>query len=424
MIKSIELILKKNLLRIKLVVHTLIDLITYYLLPAQPLDLKSRDGKKVVLFLGDNLQARIPRMAKWIQRESDYQCYLMVGEGKGYKIFNTEIFQDVFSFRTSWDLKRKLKGLKNVDIIHAFTIPSYQIKLAIDFARAPVIMDMQDMYISYFGLNTPKLYMRLDLPNEAYSIRHAAGLVSQSVELFNACKEYQIKDRPPVLFFPVYADEDYMVTPESVPSMDEIHIVYAGSIAGSFQDNQHFGSMKMFWLIDAFTRQNIHFHIYPSPNMRFGDMILAEYKEIAEKNPFFHVHKSVPQNQLATELSQYHFGLLPFFLVDTSRSANKLGRGSSQKLYNYIEAGIPVIISEDLAFQSWMARRHGAGVEIKKEDIQVIREMIEKLDYAGIRQEILDQRHKIGIGANIPRLIHFYEQARQKFSPSEVKHND
>ncbi|MEZ4847370.1 MAG: hypothetical protein R3B93_01785 [Bacteroidia bacterium] len=102
MIKSIELILKKNLLRIKLVVHTLIDLITYYLLPAQPLDLKSRDGKKVVLFLGDNLQARIPRMAKWIQRESDYQCYLMVGEGKGYKIFNTEIFQDVFSFRTSW----------------------------------------------------------------------------------------------------------------------------------------------------------------------------------------------------------------------------------------------------------------------------------------------------------------------------------
>lgn len=397
-------------MRVQQVYFLSLDFLLYYLLPSPDIDLSSNSGKKVVLFLGDSLQARIPRMAKWIQREGNYSCALMTAQGKGFNIFNTEIFQSVLSYRSSWDLKRKLKGLKGVDLIHAFTIPSLPIKIAIDYAAAPVVMDMQDMYVSYFGLKSPKLYMRIDMPNEAYSIRNAAGLVSHSVELFNACREYEIEDRPPTLFFPVYADEDYAIEPEEIKPLEEIHIVYAGSIAGSFQDDQHFGSMKLFWLIEEFARQEIHFHIYPSPNMRFRDLILSEYQAIEKKNPYFHMHESVKQDQLAKELGKYSFGLLPFFLEDTSRTFNKLGRGSSQKLYNYMEAVIPVIISEDLAFQAWMATRYGGGIKVKKTDFFRMREIIEEMDYPAARKEILENRKKVFLGANIPRLIDFYEK--------------
>ena len=401
-------------MRIKQVFFISLDFLLYCCLPTPEIDLSSNSDKKVVLFLGDSLQARIPRMAKWLQRKGNYRCVLMTAHGKGFQIFNTEIFTEVLSYRSSWDLKRKLKGLKGVDLIHAFTIPSLPIKIAIDHADSPVIMDMQDMYVSYFGLKSPKLYMRMDMPNEAYSIRNADGLVSHSVELSNACKEYEVDKRPPTLFFPVYADEDYAIEPEEIKPLDEIHIVYAGSIAGSFQDDQHFGSMKLFWLIEEFARQKIHFHIYPSPNMRFRDLILSEYHKIEAENPYFHMHESVKQDQLAKELGQYSFGLLPFFLEDTSRSFNKLGRGSSQKLYNYMEAVIPVIISEDLAFQAWMAGRYGGGIKVKKKDFYRMREIIEGIDYVERRKEILKNREKVFLGANIPRLIAFYEEVLAK----------
>lgn len=410
---SLKLLIQKNLLRIRTVVITVLDMILYVILPAVRPDTQSTSGKKVILFLGDSLQARIPRLAKWLYRTGEFECMLMVAAGKGFRIFDTDTFSRTFTYRSRWDLRRQLKGLDHVYVIHAFTLPSYQIRLAIDKTKLPVIMDIQDMHVSYFGLDSPKLYMKLDMPDESFSISHSAGIVSHSIELFNACKEYKITERPPTLMFPVYCDDDHLLIPAEVPSMEEIHIVYAGSIAGSFQDDQHFGSLKFFRVIEAFSQQNIHLHIYPSPTMRFRDLILSEYQAISDENPYFHLHESVPQKELAEALTTYHFGLLPFFLEDTSRSANKLGRGSSQKLYNYIESGIPVIISEDLAFQSWMAQRYGAGLEITKPDLYRIREMIEAIDYTEMRKELLAKRENICLSTHIPRLVAFYHQIHQ-----------
>lgn len=412
--KKIQLFAQKNFLRIKTVLLESWDFLLYWLLPKPVLYGSKAPNKPLILFLGDSLQARIPRMARYINREGTFRTELLVKSGKAFKVFDTDTFSKVQTYRSRWHLRRILKGISpdSVHLIHAFTLPSYQIKDAIIHTEIPVVMDVQDMHISYFGLNSPKLYMKLDMPYEAYSIKHAAGIVSQSIELTNACREYKIDQRPPTLFFPVYCDDDQILPPQKNHDTDEIHVVYAGSISGSFQDDQHFGSMKLFWLIEAFARQKIHFHIYPSPTIRFRDLILKEYQEWDDKEPYFHLHESVSQQQLGQELSQYHYGLLPFFLEDTGRSANKLGLGSSQKLYNYIEVGLPVIISEDLRFQSWMARRYGGGIQVKKSDFNHLRELIEERDYTERIEHLVQHREKITLGQNIPRLLNFYQELR------------
>ncbi|MDP5169152.1 MAG: hypothetical protein NWR72_02815 [Bacteroidia bacterium] len=412
--KRLQHIYQKNLLRVQTVLLETLDFVLYWLTPKLRLYREANRKAPLILFLGDSLQARIPRMARYLRREGSFDAELLVKAGKDFKVFDTQTFSRVLTYRSRWHLRRILAGTHpdDVHIIHAFTLPSYQIKDAIDYTDIPVVMDVQDMHVSYFGLQSPKLYMRIDMPMEAYAIRHSAGIVSQSIELTNACRVYGIEQRPPTLIFPVYCDDEQILIPPEKQQSGEIHVAYAGSIAGSFQDDQHFGSMKLFWLIQAFASQGIHFHIYPSPTMRFGELILAEYREWDAKEPFFHLHKSVPQQQLAEELSQYHYGLLPFFLEDTGRSANKLGLGSSQKLYNYIEVGLPVIISQDLAFQSWMARRYGAGIEVSKADFSDIRRKLEEVDYAERRAHLLAQRDKITLGKNIPRLVKFYQELR------------
>ena len=296
-------------------------------------------------------------------------------------------------------------------------MPSYQIRLAIEKTDLPVIIGHSGYACQLLWSQQPQTLYASGYARRNLTVSpHSDGIVSHSIELYNACKAYKIEQRPPTLMFPVYCDDDHLLMPKEIPSLEELHIVYAGSIAGSFQDDQHFGSLKFFRVIDAFSRQKVHLHIYPSPTMRFRDLILSEYQAISDENPYFHLHESVPQKELAEALTHYHFGLLPFFLADTSRSANKLGRGSSQKLYNYIESGIPVIISKDLAFQSWMARRYGAGIEITKPDLERIREIIESIDYVAMRKELLEKREKICLSAHIPRLISFYHAIHKQKS--------
>ncbi len=412
--KRLQLLIQKNVLRGQTLILESWDFILYWLLPKPVLYDSIIKGKPLILFLGDSLQARIPRMARYINEEGTFDTELLVKAGKDFNVFDTGTFSKVNTYRSRWHLRRILKGISPdaVHLIHAFTLPSYQIKDDITHTDIPVVMDVQDMHISYFGLNSPKLYMKLDMPYESYSIQNAAGIVSQSIELTNACREYKIGNRPPTLFFPVYCDDDQLLTPQKPNESNEIHVVYARSISGSFQDDQHFGSMKLFWLIEAFAQQKIHFHIYPSPTIRFRDLILAEYQEWDDKEAYFHLHESVSQQELGIELSQYHYGLLPFFLEDTGRSANKLGLGSSQKLYNYIEVGLPVIISEDLRFQSWMARRYGGGIQVKKSDFTHIRELLREKNYSERIDHLIQNREKITLGQNIPRLLNFYQELR------------
>ena len=88
---------QKNLKRIKQLFFISLDFLLYCCLPIPEIDLSSNSEKKVVLFLGDSLQARIPRMAKWLQRKGNFRCVLMTAQGKGFQIFNTEIFSEVLS---------------------------------------------------------------------------------------------------------------------------------------------------------------------------------------------------------------------------------------------------------------------------------------------------------------------------------------
>ena len=84
---SFKLLIQKNLLRMRTVGITLIDILLYVFLPPIRLDMAPAAGKKTILFLGDSLQARIPRLAKWLNRSGEFDCMLMIAAGKEFKIF-------------------------------------------------------------------------------------------------------------------------------------------------------------------------------------------------------------------------------------------------------------------------------------------------------------------------------------------------
>jgi hypothetical protein len=406
---SLKFIWKKNLLRAKTVFNWAKGWLAYHLLPARPLDLSDPDGKPVVLFLGDYIQARIPRMAKWIRRDGRYTCAMMVSKGKAFYLQNNQDFTAVLEFESVWQLRRLLRDMRGVDLIHAFAIPSYHIRPAIERRHdLPVLVDSQDLWASYYGPQSPRLYMQIDMKHEAFVLARADGLVAHSMELFYACEAYEIEQRPPTLFFPLFCDEDDLVEVVPQPAPEEIHLVYAGSIAGSFQPDKDFGNIKFHRLIEVLSAQRIHLHIYPAPTIRFQELILAEYQALADRHPYFHLHGSVSQQELSEILAQYHFGILPFYQADTARSMHKFRRATSQKLFNYLEAGLPVILGSDIHFQHWMARSFGAAIVLDKPEWQRLGQILSELDYQTMQARVVAGRARILLGQHIPQLLAFY----------------
>ena len=125
------------------------------------------------------------------------------------------------------------------------------------------------------------------------------------------------------------------------------------------------------------------------------------------------MHETVHQSKLAEELSQYDFGLIPFFFKDTIHSWEKFKYSTSLKLFNYVEAGIPVISTKDIVFQSWIVERYGMGITINKTDVPNLKSIIEKIDYSLLLKNISENRPKISLSRHLPRLLKFYEKIVQ-----------
>jgi hypothetical protein len=368
--------------------------------------LVSDTDTKTIVFVGESLPPRISRLAKWIKRSGQFRIVLCAHRIHFVKQFAGEEWDQVFLYRNKYHLRRIVRQFSGAALIHAYAPKSYYPDLVRQWVKRPFIIDYQDVYASYYGENPEMRWLQKELPHEKNCLTLSQGIVAHSLEPNIVLRKYGAK-KPATLFFPLYCDNDvFMASPRKLDTRD-IHFVYAGGVAGSFRNKQHFGSIQFHDLIKTLSAQQIHFHIYPSPANFKGD--LDEYKAIAAENPWFHFHEPVDQDKLHTELAKYHFGIIPFFKKDAGLSLEKTKYATALKLFNYIEAGLPVIVARDVYYQSWIAERYHAGIAIQADDIATIRQKVEGIDYEKLIASLIEQREKISLKRHIPRLIAFYE---------------
>ncbi|GAB4411978.1 MAG: hypothetical protein OHK0039_17590 [Bacteroidia bacterium] len=364
-------------------------------------------GRQRLLFLCELVPARAGRMAKWLRRMG-YEVVLLCHQDGYVAEFVEGNFDEVLRYRNGWHLRRQVKRLPGVQVLHCFAPKSEYPDLARQQVDAPMILDMQDVLVTYHGLEPPYAWARRELQYERRCLAQADLVVGQSLEPRAGFRRYGIDRRPPTLFFPLYCDDDAWQTPRQTTVAGDIHLVYAGGIAGSHRDRKQFGILQFHGLIETLSRQQIHFHVYPSPSTLPPDY--AEYHAIAAANPYFHMHAPVDHHALAGELAQYHFGILPFFRADSGLEADKMAYSTSLKLFNFLEAGIPVIISRDIFYQAWIVNRGRAGLPIVKADVADLRARIEATDYPALLAQVDRYRRELALGRQLPRLTAWYER--------------
>lgn len=365
--------------------------------------------KQALFYVCEMLPARAGRLAKWVHRADGAPIVLLCHRDGFIPGFAEQGFAQVLLFRNAWHLRRLLRALPTPRLVHGFAPKSRYpdvARCAWQPKGVPYIHDLQDTLVVYYGTTPHQRWLRAELPHERACMAGADGLVAHSLEPNEGFRRYGIarKDRPPTLFFPLYCDDDAFVTDVPKIGGTEVHLVYAGGVAGSHRDPRHYGNIQFFGLIRTLTSQGLHFHLYPSPTNIRADV--EEYEALAKANARFHFHAPVAQEKLAGELAKYHFGLLPFFKERSEQSDAKLKYATTLKLFNYLEAGLPIIVSRDLGYQSWLVERYRIGIAIALNDVGSLAGILGTLagTSIGLRTKALL------IGTAIDRATGFYDQ--------------
>ncbi len=361
-----------------------------------------------ILFVGEQLPPRVARIAKWIRRESNYRTILLCHQRGYVKAFSAnESFDKEYLFRNKWHMASIALHLKGIVIIHGFAPKSKFPNIARKSLSNKYVHDMQDVYTIYYNGSVKLRWLNKELPYEAECLKRANGIIAHSLEPQAALRILKPEKKPRTIFFPLYCDDDFFKNTTKTFSSDDIHLVYAGGVAGRHRNTSQYGNIQFHSLIEMLTDQHLHFHIYPSPSNMRADY--EEYYQIAKTNPYFHFHEPVDQDRLASELSQYHFGLLPFFQSKSEQSPLKLKYATTLKLFNYLEAGLPVIVSQDIIYQNWILNRYHMAVNINEKNVSQLREKIELADYENLLRNVHKGRIKLSLKTNIRRIISFYE---------------
>ena len=265
------------------------------------------------------------------------------------------------------------------DVVHVFTDYANALILPILlYAPAPVIYDPYDCAQ---GMIKPQYqYNFLELLAERVCFARADHICSRSLEPLFLRRRFQYR-MPNVTYFPEYcwrAPEPCV--PRAIQEDEELHIVYCGGVMPEDRfPAEEYGYAQYIEVGRVLAKQRIHLHIYPAPNPGNADFenFFSLYLEESKQNPFFHIYHPLPHEELVKKLPQYDAALhiMGATINDgIGRSTRaKLDYSSANKLFDYIEAGLPLIVHNG-KHQRGIVRHYGQIVEVS--DISRVRKAL------------------------------------------------
>lgn len=343
-----------------------------------------------------------------------------IGRFKGAGYFD---YLYVTKYSYPLELLHILKSCQ-VSFVHAVSSMAENVSLAYVIANSPcpVVVEYCDVKQLVFEGNdtlaqnqlglTPS---ELDLEKKAQEIVYTQSngvIIKDSPEIIDHLGA-QYGKRPNWMHFFPYTCQEFVVelAPENKFSHQtgKTHIVYAGCL----HNNPKWHPTPIFRsTLDAIrmlTDQGIYFSIYNA--MDSSGKGFEEYLDLSEKNEFFNYHFALPYDQLTSVLSRYDLGWFCFDFSHALESPffHKTTFGS--KVFTYIEAGLPILVSPEQEYMCSVVEALGVGRALKFQDIENLTEILEGMDFDALSSRIAKVRKEMTWDTEIPRIIDFYRSS-------------
>lgn len=307
---------------------------------------KKERKERNILFVQNTACIRTHKIASLMKKQgyNVFLLYMVAPPESNNKSF-TEIYTNVYTFFTVNSFIDFINN-SDFDVIHSSNEPDILTNY-LHLTNKKVVFDTHDMMSLRGNRNIEGLVLEylantksqgviytsqgvLEIAKKKFNLENQKTFVLENLIL----EQIEIKKR-----YQKLSDID-----------DEIHCVYEGGIQG--KEKNHHRYFEEIWM--KITERGIHIHFYSQSDY---DYCL----ELDKKSPYLHFEGNMGSEELATEMTKYDCGLAIFNV----NSANKefLETGTANKVYEYINAGLPVIVGDIQSYVKFV-EKYGVGIRL------------------------------------------------------------
>lgn len=363
-------------------------------------------------------------------RKKGYETILLMERNLSLIDFYEKYFDLVYVFNSIYTLYYILKKAKPY-LIHVqgttrnanhFGI------LAKLFSKSKVVFNFYDIpsttitkndIVSAGRLIGGEEVIKLDFFSERFACERCDGLIFGYTEKVGEILKSRYHIRGHMLEFNSYPCDKFITEENNKYSNRDgkIHLVYGGNVAPSRLPEKYFGDCQFRSLIDNLTRQGIYFDIYILDiSFRRIKRDYGDYMLMSEKTPFFNFKRGMILENATKEFSKYDFGVMIYhFYKGTFHRGVRIMEEHipmrlADKFFTYMEAGLPIIISEELQYGARLVKEYEMGIVVSQSDLDNLSEIINSYDREKLKANVKRAREELSMKKHIGRLIDFYGQ--------------
>lgn len=355
---------------------------------------RKRDGEKNILFVQNAACIRTYKIAR-VMKEEGYRVYLLYTMAPPYAAYMefADIFEDIWGFSSANGIVDFISN-SDFDIVHCSNEPDILVNI-VQKANKPVVADTHDMQS-----------IRGDIGIDALILEYLAntgseGAVYVSAYIADIAKDkYKLDNRNVFVVNNLVMEQ--VAIPRTLPKLSsldhKIHCVYEGGVVGDDKNNHRFFDDMWKKITDA----GVHIHFYSPSDITYC-------KRLEDISDLIHYEGSISGEKLILEMTKYDCGLAVFNSVDNNRF--HLEGASPNKLYEYINAGLPVV-SAGINSQKEFVEGYHVGMELDFSGD--IREQLEEVRKIHIDDDFLTKNH-LTMKSYRKELAAFYEQVKLSY---------
>lgn len=374
------------------------------LLPARP-----RVAKRVV-FVAEHVRAREAKTGLALMR-AGWEVVLLYQQPPTFDI--SRFFSRAIQY-DSPEIAVIMAANLAPQLIHVFSLVADGSSIAFIRAKvAPTVFDTNDIFEGTVNADYTAIAA------QRFCIENSDGMCCRDLQLQHVSKQLGYHKPPHVILMPEYAwgPLESVSPPLKHSAKDgEIHCV----LIGNFEIEKETGEPGALALAKWLSSHQIHFHIYLHwfyarlSQEQFADKF-SEYLDLQRSTRYFHLHRSIPMNQVIQEISAYDFGVTAHGAVVTpggrpSRPPVHFRFGGGGRNLDYLDAGLPILFDPALRFQVRRARQYGLAIEITPDVMRNPRAVLSRYLGPEIQDRARRAQTRESIEAQVPRLIRFYER--------------
>ncbi len=382
-------------------------------------------SKKEILYVASVPSYNLVRQSIYL-RKAGYETILLMETNLTAINFLEKYFDIIYIFNSIYTLSYILKKAKPYLIhVQGSTSSSNHFGiLAKLLSKSKVVFNFYDIPSTTIAKKDISLAgsilgnieeIKLDFFSEKIACERSDGLIFGYAAEAGKILKSRYSVNSPMLEFHSYTCDEFMIKERSKCSDQDgnIHLVYGGIVAPDYLPEKYFGDIQFHSLIEKLTKQGIYFDIYVSARRikrGYDDYIL-----MAEKNPLFRFNKGLLLDQATKEFGKYDFAAMiyPFNKEPYYKGLNMeehYRMRIADKFFTYLEAGLPIIISEEVEYGANLVEEYEMGIVVSQKDLDNLSEIINSYDREKLRANVKRARQELSMKRQIGRLINFYDK--------------